>query len=229
MPELTASRFDFGRIASRYDAWYQMPRGMMYDRLEKKAIDRLLPPASQGAELLEVGCGTGHWSEHFHRQGFKITGIDASELMVTIARRKEIAGGDFSVADARQLPFADESFDVVAAITVLEFAVDAARVVSEMVRCVRRNGGTLIIGTLNRLSAYNQRKRHQVNSMYASARMFSPSEMNALLTPFGEPTVRVAGFVPQTDRMVWLSPLRESIGSLTRSERGAFLAAKVVL
>jgi ubiquinone/menaquinone biosynthesis C-methylase UbiE len=228
MSELAASRFDFGRIASRYDAWYRTPRGVMYDRLEKKTIDRLLPPASSGGRLLEVGCGTGHWSEYFLQRGFEVRGVDVSESMVAIARRREIAV-NFGVADAMQLPFVDESFDVAAAITVLEFAADAPTVVSEMARCVRKNGGTLIIGALNRLSANNQRKQRQANSMYASARMLSPSEMDALLTPFGEPTVRVAGFVPQTDRTVWLSPLLERIGGLTRGERGAFLAARVVL
>ena len=228
MAELTSSRFDFDRIAPRYDAWYRTPRGMMYDRLEKRAMDRLLPPPSSGGRLLEVGCGTGHWSEYFLQRGFEVRGVDVSEPMVTIARQRKIAA-DFGVADAMRLPLADESFDVAAAITVLEFVTDASRVVSEMARCVRKNGGTLIIGALNRLSANNQRKQRQANSMYASARMLSPSEMDALLTPFGEPTVRVAGFVPQTDRTVWLSPLLEWIGGLTRGERGAFLAARVVL
>jgi ubiquinone/menaquinone biosynthesis C-methylase UbiE len=228
MAELTSSRFDFDRIAPRYDAWYRTPRGRMYDRLEKRAIDRLLPPPSSGGRLLEVGCGTGHWSEYFLQRGFEVRGVDVSESMVAIARRREIAV-NFGVADAMQLPFDDESFDVAAAITVLEFATDAPSVVSEMARCVKRKGGTLIIGSLNRLSPYNQGKQRQVNSMYASARLFSPGEMRELLAPFGEPTVWVAGFVPRRDLLVWLSPLLEWIGGLTGSKRGAFLAARMVL
>ena len=228
MAELTSSRFDFDRIAPRYDAWYRTPRGRMYDRLEKRAIDRLLPPPSSGGRLLEVGCGTGHWSEYFLQRGFEVKGVDVSESMVAIARQREIAA-DFGVADAMQLSFADESFNVAAAITVLEFATDAPRVVSEMARCVRKKGGTLIVGSLNRLSAYNQSKQRQANSMYASARLFSPSEMRDLLAPFGVPVMLVAGFVPQTDRLVRLSPLLEWMGGLTGSERGAFLAAKVTL
>jgi len=69
--EGVTSHFDFGRIASRYDAWYWTPRGAMYDRLEKRAIDSLLPFSSDGGKLLEIGCGTGHFSEHFADKGLQ--------------------------------------------------------------------------------------------------------------------------------------------------------------
>jgi ubiquinone/menaquinone biosynthesis C-methylase UbiE len=105
--ETPTVRFDFGKIAHRYDAWYQTPRGAMYDRLEKRAIDRLLPSASTGDRLLEMGCGTGHFSEHFASKGFEIRGVDISESMIAVARRKNIKGAKFEVADAEHLPFAD--------------------------------------------------------------------------------------------------------------------------
>lgn len=225
----SAPRFDFGRIAHRYDAWYQTPRGVMYDRLEKRAIDRLLPPAPSGGRLLEIGCGTGHWSEYFCAKGFDVTGVDISEEMITIARQRKAAGGVFDVADAARLSFANDSFDVVAAITVLEFVADAATVVSEMARCVKKPGGTLIVGALNRLSAYNQSRQHRAASMYASANLFSPAHLKDLLAQFGEPAVLVAGFVPRWDSLLALSPLLEWMGRLTGNERGAFLAAKVIL
>jgi len=135
--EGTTVRFDFGKIASRYDTWYQTPRGTMYDRLEKRAIDSLLPAASDGGKLLEIGCGTGHFSEHFASKGFEVTGVDISEPMVAVARQQNIRSGEFHVGDAERLPFTDGTFDVVAAITVLEFVCDPVSVVSEMVRCVQ--------------------------------------------------------------------------------------------
>jgi len=227
--ESSPSRFDFGRIAPRYDAWYRTSRGIMYDRLEKRAIDRLLPPTFNGGKLLETGCGTGHWSEHFCNKGFGVTGIDISEHMIAIARRRKVAHGIFNVADAAKLPFADNSFDVAAAITVLEFVADPTRVVSEMIRCVKKPRGTLIVGALNRLSAYNQSKKRQATSMYASANLFSPSDLRGLLAPLGESTIVVAGFVPRRDSLLWLSPLLDWVGGLTGYEHGDFLAAKVTL
>jgi len=222
-------RFDFGRIAHRYDAWYRTPRGRMYDRLERAAVDRLLPPASEGGKLLEIGCGTGHWSEYFAGKGFAVTGVDISERMIAVTRQRNIAGGTFGVADAERLPFPDGSFDVVAAITVLEFTADPARVVSEMTRCVKKTGGMVILGVLNRLSGYNRSRTRRAASMYASATLFSPADLRALLTPSAESTILVAGFVPEWGFLVWLSPLLERFGRLTGNKHGAFLAAKVVL
>jgi ubiquinone/menaquinone biosynthesis C-methylase UbiE len=225
----SASRFDFGTIAPRYDAWYRSPRGMMYDRLERAAVDRLLPPAPQGGKLLEIGCGTGHWSEYFAGKGFAVTGVDISERMIAVARQKDIVGATFEVADAERLPFADGSFDVAAAITVLEFTADPVCVVSETIRCVKKTGGMLILGLLNRLSGYNRRRKRRSASMYASRTLLSPADLRTLLAAYGEPSILVAGFVPRWDFLVWLSPLLERLGRLTGNEHGAFLAAKVVL
>jgi ubiquinone/menaquinone biosynthesis C-methylase UbiE len=197
--------------------------------LEKKAIDRLLPSARSGGRLLEVVCGTGHWSVYFCANGFEVTGVDISEPMITIARQRKVADGIFDVADAARLPFADDSFDAAAAITALEFVADSNKVVSEMARCVKKPGGTLIVGALNRLSAYNQSRQHRAASMYASANLLSPADLKDLLAQFGEPTVLVAGFVPRWDSLLRLSPLLEWIGRLTGNERGSFLAAKVEL
>jgi len=225
----SASRFDFGRIAHRYDAWYRTPRGTMYDRLERAAVDRLLPAAPHGGKLLEVGCGTGHWSEYFARKGFAVTGVDISERMIAVARQRNIPSGTFEVADAERLPFVSGSFDVVAAITVLEFTADPAQVVCEMTRCVKKAGGTLIVGVLNRLSGYNQSRKRRTAGMYASVKLFSPGDLKDLLAQSGEPTILVAGFVPRCDFLLWLSPLLEWMGRRTGNEHGAFLAAKVTL
>lgn len=227
--ESSASRFDFGRIAHRYDAWYRTPRGAMYDRLERRAIAKLLLPVPNSGRLLEIGCGTGHWSEYFCNRGFDVTGVDISERMIAVARQKNVPGGTFEVADGERLPFVDGGFDVAAAITTLEFVANAARVVAEMARCVKKPGGMLIVGMLNRLSAYNQGKKRRAASMYASANLFSPDDMRDSLAPFGEPTILVAGFVPRWESLLWLSPLLERAGGLTGNEHGAFLAAKVTL
>ena len=189
----------------------------------------MLLPAPDGGKLLEIGCGTGHWSEYFCNKGFDVTGVDISEQMIAIARQKKVSRAVFDVSDAAKLPFADATFDVAAAITALEFAADPAEVVAEMIRCVKKAGGTLIVGTLNRLSAHNRGKQRKAASMYASANLFSPSEMRTLLSSFGEPRVLVAGFVPRWDLLLWLSPLLEWAGGLTGNEHGAFLAAKVAL
>ncbi len=227
--EVAAARFDFDKTAARYDLWYRTPRGARYDQAEKRAIDDLLPSASDGGTLLEIGCGTGHFSQHFASRGFAVTGMDISKPMIAVARQKNIRSSTFELADAEHLPLADERFDVAVAITVLEFVCDPARVVSEMARCVKKPGGTLILGALNRLSAYNRAKQRGLDSSYASAHLFSPDDLRTLLRPFGASTIRLAGFVPRKDALIWLSPLLEWIGRLTANQHGAFVAARVEL
>jgi ubiquinone/menaquinone biosynthesis C-methylase UbiE len=80
------SRYDFDSVATTYDKWYETAEGKMYDRLEKKAISRYLQHIVAGMKLLEVGCGTGHWSQFFSNCGFEVIGIDISEPMITAAK-----------------------------------------------------------------------------------------------------------------------------------------------
>jgi 2-polyprenyl-3-methyl-5-hydroxy-6-metoxy-1,4-benzoquinol methylase len=46
----------------------------------------LLPAAAPGKKLLDVGCGTGHWSAYFARRGFDVTGVDIAPDMIEVAR-----------------------------------------------------------------------------------------------------------------------------------------------
>ena len=153
------SRFDFDAVADKYDKWYETVEGAMYDRLEKKAVSRYLQQNAQGGKLLEVGCGTGHWSQFFSDCGFAVTGVDVSERMIKIAQGKNIASVAFQIADGHSLPFADNSFDVTAAITTLEFAGNAELVLKEMLRCTRKPSGQLLIGVLNGLARLNRSRQ----------------------------------------------------------------------
>jgi ubiquinone/menaquinone biosynthesis C-methylase UbiE len=229
MRQQFASYFDFGQVASRYDSWYISARGAIYDRLEKQAIDRLLPHIANQSRLLEVGCGTGHWSRFFSDKGFEVTGIDISAEMIKIAIQKHIPNSRFEIADGRNLPFEDESFDIAAAITVLEFATEPAKIISEMVRCVKKNKGVLIIGVLNALSKYNQKRKNKLGSVYSSAHLFSPQRIRDLLSQYGIPRIKITGFVPERHWLLGISPLWEHLGQFLRTQRGAFIAARVDL
>jgi ubiquinone/menaquinone biosynthesis C-methylase UbiE len=223
------SRFDFDNVAKRYDQWYDTSHGAIYDRLEKKAIDKLLRDQTEGNKLLEVGCGTGHWSRFFSARGFEVTGIDISERMIETARKKNIARSSFHAADGHRMGFADNSFDIAAAITTLEFAADPEAMIAEMARCVRKPGGKLLFGVLNALSGYNQERQNKADSPYASATLFSPGQLKELLEPLGRIQIIIAGFVSRYRWLLALAPVFELAGRLMNSQHGAFIAAKVQL
>ena len=69
----------------------------------------------QNPRLLDVGCGSGYYSEVFAALvagGVRYTGIDYSEAMIERART-HFPSSEFDVADATRLPYADGAFDVV--------------------------------------------------------------------------------------------------------------------
>ena len=225
-----ASRFNFDRVAGSYDRWYADRRGAMYDRLEKKLIASFLPTETEGKRLLEIGCGTGHWSRFFSQCGFEVTGLDISERMVNTALQKGIPNVSFYVADGHLLPFQDSTFDLTAAITTLEFVRDAEVVLREMIRCTRKPG-RILLGMLNGLSTVNRQRQRQSNpeNPYAAARLFSSVELREFLEPYGRVEITVGSFVPAQNWLIPLAPWIDRIAQLFGSQKGAFMAAVLKL
>jgi SAM-dependent methyltransferase len=96
-----------------------------------------------GARLLEVGCGMGTDLLQFARGGATVTGVDLTPRSIEISRRHLAVydeTGDFAITDCEQLPFADESFDVVYSNGVLHHAPDTAGAVREIHRVLRTGG-----------------------------------------------------------------------------------------
>ena len=183
LPHLANSLFDFGPLAHGYERWYGTPAGRAHDRVQKQDVRRLLRPAESHERLLDVGCGTGHWSRFFLSLGYEVHGIDLSGEMIAAACAA-VPGCTFEVADACDLPFDAASFDVVASMATLEFVRDPAVAVREMARCVRP-GGRLLIGTLNRLAPLNQHRVSKGRQPYASAHLLALEELTELLQPCG--------------------------------------------
>ena len=223
------SRYDFDIAAERYDQWYETTEGAMYDRLEKKAVSKYFRQNVRGMKLLEVGCGTGHWSQFFSDCGFEITGIDISERMIKIAQGKNIANASFQVADSHSLPFANNSFDVTAAITTLEFVHDAELVLQDMVRCTRKPFGQLLIGMLNASAPLNRNRQQNPESSYAKARLFYTDQLEKLLSKYGKTQLFTAGFIPRQKRLLPLSPFIDAVGRFLHLPYGVFIAGQVRL
>lgn len=104
-----------------------------------------LPP---GARLLDVATGTGGQARAFAHVAQEVVGIDLSEAMLRVARRKNRAPNVvFRRADAARLPFADLSFDA-ACISFALHEMPASvrdRVVAEMVRVTKPAARIIIV------------------------------------------------------------------------------------
>jgi ubiquinone/menaquinone biosynthesis C-methylase UbiE len=112
------------------------------------AVERL---AAQGDEaVLEIGCGHGRTLARLAAApcGF-LAGIDASEVMVRIARRRlrrwiEAGRVEISLATSRALPCPDDRFDAAFAVHVLYFWSDPVADLREIRRVLRPGGRVLL-------------------------------------------------------------------------------------
>jgi ubiquinone/menaquinone biosynthesis C-methylase UbiE len=101
-----------------------------------------LAPAS-GLEWLDVGCGNGAFTEEIIARcaPAKIAAVDPSEGQLAYARTRPGAKlAAFRQADAQNLPFENQSFDVAAMALVISFIPDPAKAVAEMARVVKAGG-----------------------------------------------------------------------------------------
>ena len=111
-----------------------------------------LLPTDRALRVLDVGCGSGPWSLRWVERGAHVTGLDFDLDLLRIAlRRPGLEGGRFRpvLADARSIPMAAESFDVITLNSILEHVPDWGSVVSEAAR-ILAPGGIVVIHTANR-------------------------------------------------------------------------------
>ena len=126
--------------------WFLESGNAVQNRATVEALD--LAP---GASVLEIGFGPGQALEllaHTRPLGL-VAGVDHSELMVASARRR-LDGGrgdaalDLRCADAGELPFADETFDLVFAVNSYHQWPDKERALAEMVGVLKPAGDLVL-------------------------------------------------------------------------------------
>jgi len=82
----------------------------------------LFPHIPQGAHILDLGCGCGYLGSQLHMKGYKMTGIDASEALLSCAR-KNAPENNFILGDIRKFEL-PPTFDAVVSIDVLLFILN---------------------------------------------------------------------------------------------------------
>ena len=167
--------FSNPEIASDYETWYQTV-GSQADKQEKALLKRLLRVFSTANSILEIGCGTGHFTRWFSQQGMQVIGLDLSRAMLEEANR--FGSSLLLQGSALKLPFASNSFDIIALITTLEFLPDPIAVLSEVHRVARKG---LILGVLNTQSCLGWKYKRSKSPIWKSAQLFTPSDLKQLI------------------------------------------------
>jgi ubiquinone/menaquinone biosynthesis C-methylase UbiE len=181
--------------AVHYEAWYETPEGRRADELEKAVLNCLLQAFPRPGGVLEIGCGTAHFTRWLSEQGFTAVGLDLSAAMQ--AQAQALDGISLVRGYAHRLPFADGAFDLTALVTTLEFLERPQQTLVEALR-VARHG--VVLGVLNRWSVLGLQRRLIGlfrPTVYDAAHFYGVDELKRLLR-------RIAG---EQARVVWRSTL----------------------
>jgi ubiquinone/menaquinone biosynthesis C-methylase UbiE len=168
------------KLFGLYEEWQQSPEGMLLDRLSTELILRLLQP-KRGERVLDIGCGTGNHLLLFYRMGLDVTGLDASALMLDIARSRLGHKASLKGGRAEDLPFEDNEFDITTLIFTLEFLDDPLTVLREAGRVTKDR---IFVGVLNSLSVGCILKRFSAllkDSVFREMRTFTLWELTKLI------------------------------------------------
>jgi len=217
------------KIARSYDRWAEIPSGRKAYALEGELLLKLGDMAT-GQTVLEVGCGTGIHLSLFLKEGMNVMGIDISPHMLRVARQRLSSRVQVVVADARDLPFRDTSFDCVALITTLEFVGEPDQAVQEAIRVSR---GKVLFGVLNKYSFLGLKRRMRGifrPGIFSRARFYSIWELKRLIAKVvPAPNVTWASsLVLPMSLQPFLTRLERRL-SFRRNPLGAFLGLMVRL
>ncbi len=105
-----------------------------------------------GKQVLDLGCAGGFMAEALADRGAVVTGIDPAEGAIAAARAHAQQNGrqiTYDVGVGEALPYADQAFDAVVCVDVLEHVQDLHQVIKEIAR-VLHPGGLFLFDTINR-------------------------------------------------------------------------------
>jgi len=203
-----------GAAATRYDEWYRTPWGDYADARERALFLAMARPRS-GERALDVGCGTGRYLRWLLGMGLDAFGAELSPNMLEVASARLLAEGvsgkRLVAAHAEDLPFADGTFDLLLAVTVLEFVDDERH------------------AALNRASPYGRQiGAGEMGETLSRARLHTVEELVGLLRDTIAPerlTWRTCLLGPKVDKRAGLVPQKilDALPGARRLPWGAYV------
>ncbi len=136
-----------------YDLYAEVyDENLMYlNSFERQELLRMLGADLDGKEVLDLGMGTGRLAQLLLSRGVKLTGVDISQEMVEKFKSK-FSQAEAVKADVRELPFADESFDIALAAFLIVHLRDLEEFFDEVYR-VLKPGGFILVTNINQPKA----------------------------------------------------------------------------
>lgn len=215
----------YNEIASEYDERFSAP-DFTDQTFIATELDFVLQKVRSNDEVLDMGCGTGRFTVPLARKARKVTGLDLSPGMLSIARAKTHAENlnvELQQGNMMSMPFSDNSFDVVTCmVALMHIPVEFRQRVFDEARRVLKPGGRMIISVKNGLfekmcpvdrfvgvdltDIPNKKlvftKTRSGNDLIADWHSFLPQDLKRLFATAGLISVDLKGNIPLT---AWLS------------------------
>lgn len=195
-------------VAERYDAIrFNSLSGKIFNRLERGAIRAAFTEIPKDTLVLDVPSGTGRLAEELLESGYKVYGVDISEAMLEVARRKLTRFGDrfqTAAADVRELAKTKhEKYDATLCARVLmHFPLDEQITFLKSVVSLTRGR---VVFTQSYSSPYQRFRRkikkllgHQVPSVYP----ITEEDLQKLLQESGLLEIRRHRIVPFISELI---------------------------
>jgi len=211
----TASKYDEVRFQGRAGEWSNSLQMDIMSKLSSRWRDK---------RIIEVGCGSGRCTKMLLDLGCKLTAVEPSEKMITLAQRRcelEMQRGDveFIMSDIESLVCLDKKYDVVIAINVFSRLPEGEQSLAKLVSLLSERGELVfnfqcitsvlfLFGIL-----VNKRKRSLSRPVYS--RWYTPAQIRSMLSGHGTTVTNWLGhhYVPVPKRLfllwpgLWLSQL----------------------
>ena len=134
----------FAKIAPRYDLINDLQSFGLHRAWKRRMIR--LAAIQSGEHALDLCCGTGDVAFAMAANGAEVTGLDFSKAMLDVARhRAKQSNPQFIQGDAQQIPFPNNSFDVITISYGLRNLSNWERGLEEMFRVCKPNGRILVL------------------------------------------------------------------------------------
>lgn len=175
------SKIAFNRLANHFDSNYYGHHGRKLHGVIIKIMDGLAYES-----VLDVGCGTGSLlSEVMKRKKVAVAGLDISDKMLGIAKKRLGENADLRNGDSEHLPWKGNSFDIVTCTDSFHHYPNPAAVLKEMRRVLKLDGKVIIA------DPWAPSPFRQVGNLLAplgregDVRVYSMQEMKKLLEESG--------------------------------------------
>ncbi len=140
----------FTRVAPRYDLLNDLQSFGLHRYWKRRLIEQASPKL--GLKALDVCCGTGDLALALAHHSVEVIGLDFSERMLEIARhratqatREKFVRPTFIAGDAQELPFPENTFDIITIGYGLRNLQDWRKGLAEMNRVAKPGGRALVL------------------------------------------------------------------------------------